>query len=33
MQKDRQDKTAVGWDYEGKTEKHESQIGSLHLND
>lgn len=33
VQKDRQDKTAMGWDYEGKTEKHESQTGRMYLTD
>lgn len=27
VQKDRQDKAAVGWDYHEKTEKHASQKG------
>lgn len=27
MQKDRVDKSAVGWDYHEKVEKHESQKG------
>lgn len=26
MQKDRQDKTAAGWDHVEKVEKHESQV-------
>lgn len=29
MQADRVDKSAVGFDYQGKTEKHESQKGLL----
>lgn len=27
VQKDRQDSSAVGWEYEGKVQKHESQTG------
>lgn len=29
VQKDRQDKSAVGWDHVEKVEKHESQKGKL----
>ena len=29
VQKDRQDKTAVGYDYEGKTEQHASTKGFI----
>ncbi len=31
MQADRVDRSAVGFDYQGKTEKHESQKGALLL--
>ena len=29
VQKDRQDKSAAGWDHVEKVEKHSSQIGNL----
>lgn len=32
MQADRVDKSAVGFDYQGKTEKHESQKGERLLS-
>ena len=32
VQSDRQDKSAVGWDYAGKTEKHTSQKGKVQLS-
>lgn len=32
VQKDRQDKSAAGWDYIEKTEKHESQRGVTGLD-
>lgn len=32
VQKDRQDKSAVGWDHIEKVEKHESQKGKKNIN-
>lgn len=32
VQKERVDKAALGYDYKGETEKHESQKGEITLN-